>query len=227
MIIHGGSVRLRRFLLLQDFLTDVLHRIAAVGYGTAGATNSLVFPLEIENETGQRRGKVPLFQRSQTFLVPKKDAQPGNRSILRQRSLSGCPVSGSGPKSYGYRCQTPSMEIAPVQLLLDEQFTWPDRGFSISIWFQIHDDRLFSFTCKDPGSSAEITAKNLNTKMPPSPEDNAENFEDVMVFNLCSFGSLNALFEVWVGTNPRNLEYRYVSYSFFAFAGFLSKEMQI
>eukprot|EP00794_Sanderia_malayensis_P020579 gene20579-22605_t len=204
-----------------DFLSEFLHELATVAYHTSGATEALVFPLEIDNEVSLKRGKMPQFQRSQTFLIPKKDASSsasGNRSILRQRSVSSCPLSSCiGP--YCYRCQAPSIEIAPVQLPLEDKHTWPDRGFSISVWFQIFNSRNSSFVyykdasyCHSDFSGGFSFKKRSSSK---TTQDSASKLadgalNDVMVFHLCSFGSLNALFEVWVGTDPGSLEYRWL-----------------
>ena len=180
--------------------------MAKVANYKSGATFSLEFPVEpIENI---QSGKGTSVQQSHLFLIPKRDSAGKNRSILRQRTISGNVTSGSGPKSYGYRFQTPSTEIAPVQLPLQETFTWPEMGFSIALWFQINDSRSANIVYDIADSGASFYDIKRGRQSQRSPKSEPVITDDPVVFHICSFGAHNALFEVWISANPRNIEYR-------------------
>lgn len=175
---------------------------------TAGATFSLIFP--VETEESLQVEKAASVQQSHTFLIPKREGSGKSRSILRQRAINANLPSGSGPKSFGYRCQTPSSELAPVQLPLEEPFTWPDMGFSIAVWFQIKDN-----LCLDTVHQVTELGNHVNTAPKSRHHSRPVAFnepligDDPTVFHICSFGGSNAMFEIWIGVNPRFIECRY------------------
>ena len=181
--------------------------MASVSKATAGATFSLIFPIEPDDKL--QHEKAASVQQSHTFLIPKREGSGKSRSILRQRAINTNVQTGSGPKSFGYRCQTPSTEIAPVQLPLEEPFTWPDMGFSIAVWFQIKNnnclDVLHQLT--DFGSHLNNATKSRQNAYPSSLAESSIG-DDPMVFHICSFGGPNAVFEIWIGVNPRFIECR-------------------
>ena len=188
----------------------MLHAITAVAHESAAVGNALEFPVEIENTRAKEKDKSTSIQRSISFLIPKKDVPSGTRSILRQRSTGVFPSSPSGSKSYAYHQQAPSLEIAPIHLQLQDSFTWPDRGFAISIWFQIKLNQCCSSVHRYtedsfPGSSFKRGFKNPASCLS---DVTIECLDEVPSFHLCSFGARNALFEVWVNKNPTSLEYR-------------------
>lgn len=184
--------------------------MALVSNKTSGAAFSLVFPVEPDDRMQSERAAS--VQQSHSFLIPKRDGSGKSRSILRQRSVATSLPAGSGPKSFGYRCQTPSTEVAPLQLPLEEASTWPDMGFSIAMWFQIKDNSSLEIL----HNANELGSQFCNRPMPTltSVAESAID-DDPMVFHICSFGGLNAMFEVWIGANPGFIEYRYPVILFF------------
>eukprot|EP00795_Rhopilema_esculentum_P002843 gene2843-1077_t len=191
-----------------ELLSNILYEMAKVANNTSGATFSLEFPVEpIENIQNVKGTSV---QQSHLFLIPKRDSTGKNRSILRQRAISGNVTSGSGPKSYGYRFQTPSTEIAPVQLPLQDTFTWPEMGFSIAVWFQINDNRSANIVNDITDIGASLKDIKRGRQSHRSPKSEPVITDDPVVFHICSFGAHNALFEVWISANPRNIEYRWL-----------------
>ena len=188
--------------------------MAKVSFETWGAIHSLVFPVPIDDQVLQEKGKTPAMQRSHTFLIPKRDGQ--SRSILRHRSTSWTgkiETSSYGSLSYGFRSQACAWEIAPVQLPLKGNFVWPDRGFSISVWFQIQDRKFGAFISRDrkPMSGPFMERRRSRRRMNSGASDGISGStmsSDAVLFHLASFGSINALFEIWVGSRPGQLEYR-------------------
>ena len=190
-------------------MASILYDIALVSNKTSGATFSLIFPVEPEEHL--QNEKAASVQQSHTFLIPKREGSGKSRSILRQRAVATNLPAGSGPKSFGYRCQTPSSELAPLQLPLEQSFAWPDMGFSIALWFQIKDnsclDVLHQVT--ELGNNFNNTPKKRHNSRPVAFNEPLIG-DDPTVFHICSFGAPNAMFEIWIGVNPRFIECRYL-----------------
>ena len=184
--------------------------MAKVASNAAGATYSLMFP--VEPEQSLQTGKAASVQQSHTFLIPKRDGSAKNRSILRQRSVPSGQVVGAGPKSYGYRLQTSSTEIAPVQLPLQDSFKWPDMGFSIALWFKISNNHCIELLAEDgkgTGRQNQETWKlQRQSQSTTSSSNDSFNVDESMVFHVCSLGGQNALFEIWLSASQMNIEYR-------------------
>ena len=176
----------------------------------------------MEPEEPLQSEKATAVQQTHTFLIPKREGSGKSRSILRQRAVTSNLPSGSGPKSFGYRCQTPSSELAPVQLPLEQPSNWPDMGFSIAVWFQIKDN-----SCLDSLHQVTELGHGFNNAANSRPHSHTFPFkesligEDPTVFHICSFGGSNAMFEIWIGVNPRFVECRYCYNTFDLLAVFV------
>lgn len=167
------------------------------------------FPLYFDDDHVHLHGKKSLHK-AQSFLVHKQD---NNVKHLRSRSQSWSSVNDIGGtvlKPIGYSSQQPALESAMVQLPLESKFVWPDKEFSISLWYNLEDNTYHRF---DHDENARMDRKTYNRQRSfslvyeRSSEGGCEyNCEEL--FHLCSFGGTNAMFEVWIGAKTGCLQFR-------------------
>lgn len=77
-------------------------------------------------------------------MIPKQDPQVNPRPHNESWS-SVYEVNGPVLKPLGYSSQPPGYEFAVIQLDLESHFIWPDKEFSISLWYMIEDNSLNLF----------------------------------------------------------------------------------
>lgn len=170
------------------------------------------FPLYFDDDHVHLHGKKSLHK-AQSFLVHKQD---NNVKHLRSRSQSWSSVNDIGGtvlKPIGLSSQQPALESAMFQLPLESKFVWPDKEFSISLWYNLEDNTYHRF---DHDENARMDRKTYNRQRSfslvyeRSSEGGCEyNCEEL--FHLCSFGGTNAMFEVWIGAKTGCLQFRWIT----------------
>ena len=170
-----------------------------------GPSHNLTFPTHFDEAVIASKTSL---QRNQTFMLPKVDSQ-GSRMRIRSESWSSkYETVGSVLKPIGYSIQPPAVEVAPIHLQLESKFIWPDREFSISMWFLLEDNTINRLDEEQRGLiMVRRSLKNQSVPLYCYNENWCENGCEEL-FHLFSYGSSNATFEVWVGARTGHLQYR-------------------
>lgn len=142
-------------------------------------------------------------------MIPKQE--PAFRqSQLRSQSLSSMyELRDSMLKPIGYSNQPSSWEASAVQLPLGSSFSWPDKEFSLCLWYVIEDAGA---TCGAnlPKEKPFIHRQQSITLIS---QQSHESYGCEELYHLCSFGGPNAMFEVWVGVRTGYFQYRSIYHS--------------
>jgi len=194
----------------QTRLSRILLEIAQIAKKTDGPQYQLSFPVPLIKDTPSLpKGKL-LVHRTQAFMIPKQE--PAFRqSQLRSQSLSSMyEMRGDKLKPISYSNQPSSWESSAIQLPLASNFYWPDKEFSVCLWYLLEDNsssRIQSQSgCDSPYK--ETKRHNYSTiKLISQQSHEAYGCEEL--YHLASFGGPNAMFEIWVGARTGYFQYRY------------------
>ena len=185
-------------------MSFILLKIAQTAVKQFGPRYYLTFPVPFDRQQAKTSVR-SIFQPVQSFMIHKHEHQSKYR--LRSQSWSSMSAN-SDMKPLGYSNQKPSWDKAVIQLPLESKFKWPDKQFSISLWYNLEDNAFHRYEYE--GSSLRNTyrkQRSFSLFYQRSNEAWCEyGCEDL--FHLCSFGGSHAIFEVWIGSRTGCLQYR-------------------
>ena len=174
--------------------------MSEIAFKKFGPQKYLSFPVQLNIGWVNSRRKVAFLQyQADTKFLQQADTKlvHNTESIQYQGVLKKDEEDGRKVLNC-QNLQQPASEVAPIKIQLKSNFIWPDKELSFSLWFSLKDD-LFSKP-NDP------KVRRRPSKLNFSLEQNEYISEELI--HLCSFGALNAVFEVWLGTSSGLLQFR-------------------
>ncbi|XP_065681704.1 lysosomal-trafficking regulator isoform X1 [Hydra vulgaris] len=189
-----GFIHLFKLPNIQKrWLAVVLLEMSETAFKMYGPTKYLLFPVQF-NSLWNKRKKITFFQTDTLLKSTNNTKLKIDKEVLKYDNTESKKLLNGLHK--------PASEVAPIKLQLKSNFIWPDKEVGLSIWFRLKDN-----DCKFIEPKVRRKSSKINT-----PEHYTCVSEEF--FHLCSFGALNAVFEVWLGSSSGCLQYRWLVSSY-------------
>lgn len=111
-------------------------------------------------------------------------------------------------KPISYSNQPSSWEASALQLPLGSTFTWPDKEFSLCLWYMLEDSGVKCMSKNSGSSPKEKHFMHRQQSITLISQQSHESYGCEELYHLCSFGGPNAMFEVWIGARTGYFQYR-------------------
>ncbi|XP_066923807.1 lysosomal-trafficking regulator-like [Clytia hemisphaerica] len=186
-------------------LSKIVLEIAKEAKKKDGPQYHLSFPAPLLKDS-QSGTQSKLLHRTQTFMIPKQE--PAFRqSQLRSHSLSSMyEVRGDTLKPISYSNQPSSWESSAIHLPLASHFDWPDKEFSICLWYMLEDNAI-----KTLHKETSFGEKARHNSIKLISQQSHESYGCEELYHLVSFGAQHAMFEVWIGARTGYFQFRWIT----------------